>query len=437
MAHKHSMTQSDQSPSAASGPAAGVSTYDVIIAGAGIAGATLALALEQGGLRPLLIDKFPMADQLEPLYDGRASAIAYSSFRQWQALGLGPDLEPHAGRIDQILVTDGHHPGASRRVTTPVYLRFDAEEIAARSEGEPMGWMLENRHVRFALHAALKRQGIPVVAPDHLTDVVPDAGGVTVRLASGTELRAALLVGSEGRGSFVRDQAGIGTTGWDYAQSAVVTTVHMARPHGNTAHEFFLPDGPFAILPLTGNRANIVWTEARDKAAALQAMPEEAFLSLLARRFGEHLGEITLVSPRFHYPLSLKLADRVIAPRTVLLGDAAHGVHPIAGQGLNLGLKDVAALAETLTEALRSGEDIGSALVLDRYAQWRQFDTVTLSLGMDLFVWLFSNDNPVIRAVRGAGVAMVNQIGPARRFFMQEAGGAVGDLPRLLRGQRL
>ena len=211
----------------------------------------------------------------------------------------------------------------------------------------------------------------------------------------------------------------------------------MERPHEGIAHEYFLPGGPFAILPLTGDRASLVWTESRARAEALKAARPQMFQAHLERRFGDFLGEVSVEGPIFTYPLSLQLAERFVAPRVALLGDAAHGVHPIAGQGLNLGLKAAAALAEVLVDAVRLGEDPGSEVVLERYAAWRQFDTVTLSAGMDAFVRLFSNDNPLLRLARGAGMAAVNRIAPARRFFMHEAGGAVGDLPRLLRGQAL
>jgi 2-octaprenyl-6-methoxyphenol hydroxylase len=258
-----------------------------------------------------------------------------------------------------------------------------------------------------------------------------------VTLSSGRVLTAPLVVGAEGRGSTVRKAAGIEAVGWDYPQTGVVCTVKLEHGHGGVAHEYFLPGGPFAILPLTEDRASLVWTEKRIRGEALKSASPEAFNAHLARRFGEFLGRIEVVGPVFTYPLSLSVAERLCAPRIALLGDAAHGVHPIAGQGLNLGLKGAAALAEVIVEASRLGEDFGSETVLERYAGWRRFDTNTLAAGMDAFVWLFSNDNPLIRLVRGVGMAAINRIGPARRFFMHEAGGAVGELPRLLRGQAL
>jgi 2-octaprenyl-6-methoxyphenol hydroxylase len=410
---------------------------DVIIAGAGIAGATLALALHQAGLRPVLIDPVAFDSQVAPNFDGRASAIAFAAYRQWRALDVAPALDPHVQRIEQILVTDGRAPGAAAGGPTPFFLRFDAAEIADRSEGEPLGYMLENRRIRAGLAQAVIAAGIEVLAPARVAGAEFDAREARVALADGRVLRAPLVVGAEGRGSVIRTAAGIGALGWDYRQAGVVATVRLERPHGGVAHEYFLPGGPFAILPLTEDRASLVWTESTARGAALKAARPEVFHAHLQRRFGDFLGRATVEGLVFTYPLSLQLAERLTAPRVALLGDAAHGVHPIAGQGLNLGLKGAAALAETIVEAARLGEDFGSEAVLDRYGRWRRFDTITLSAGMDAFVRLFSNDNPMLRLARGVGMAAVNRVGPARRFFMQEAGGAVGDLPRLLRGETL
>lgn len=413
------------------------SDCDVLIAGAGIAGATLALSLARAGLRPVLIDPVPFDNQLAPTFDGRASAIAYAAYRQWRALGLAEAFDPLAQRIEQILVTDGKTPGAATGGQAPFFLRFDSAEIADRSEGEPLGYLLENRHIRAGLAAAIEAAGIEVLAPARVVGATFGAQCAELTLADGRTLNAPLVVGAEGRNSIIRLEAGIGAIGWNYSQSGVVATVRLEAPHEGVAHEYFLPGGPFAILPLTDNRASLVWTESRARAEALKTALPQMFQAHLERRFGDFLGEITVEGPIFTYPLSLQWAERFVAPRAALLGDAAHGVHPIAGQGLNLGLKAAAALAEVLVDAVRLGEDPGSAVVLERYAGWRRFDTVMLSAGMDAFVRLFSNDNPLLRLARGAGMAAVNSIAPARRFFMHEAGGAVGDLPRLLRGETL
>ena len=412
-------------------------TADVVIAGAGIAGATLALSLARAGLRPVLIDPVAFDAQLAPTFDGRASAIAYAAYRQWRALGLAESLDPHAQRIEQILVTDGTAPGAAAGPQTPFFLRFESDEIADRSDGEPLGYLLENRHIRAALAQAVVDAGVPVLAPARVAGAVFGGRTAQVALTDGRTLEAPLVVGAEGRGSVIREAAGIGVVGWPYAQAGVVATVRLDVDHEGVAHEYFLPGGPFAILPLTGGRASLVWTEPTAQAEALKTARAEVFQAHLERRFGDFLGGIAVEGAVFTYPLSLQLAERFTAPRAALLGDAAHGVHPIAGQGLNLGLKGAAALAEVVVDALRLGEDIGSEVVLERYAAWRRFDTVSLSVGMDAFVRLFSNDNPILRAARGVGMSVVNRIGPARRFFMHEAGGAVGDLPRLLKGEAL
>lgn len=409
--------------------------YDVVIAGAGMAGATFALAAAQGGLKVVLVDPQPFSLQMAPTFDGRSTAIAFSTFRMLDALGVGEALRPHACRMDRILVTDGRRPGAASRAASPAFLRFDADEIGDRTNGEPLGYLVENRRIRAALAEAVTAAGIEVRAPAAVAGVEAGPGFSTVTLADGATLRAALVVGAEGRGSLVRKAAGIDTLGWGYGQGGVVATVKLGRDHGNVAHEYFLPSGPFAILPLTEQRASLVWTETTRRAEALKTASDAAFHAHLMRRFGDFLDDVSVVGPRFVYPLSLQLAEQLTAPRTALIGDAAHAVHPVAGQGLNMGLKDAAALAEVLVEAMRLGEDIGSETVLDRYARWRRFDNTTLAAGFDAFVRLFSNDAPPVRLARDLGMAAVNRIGPLRRAFMHTAGGAQGDLPRLLRGE--
>ncbi len=408
---------------------------DVVVVGAGMAGATLALALAHGGLETALVDFMAFEEMAAPAFDGRASAIAFSAFRQWRALGAAEAIAPHAQRIEQILVTDGRAPGPASRPAAGAWLRFDSAEIADRSEGEPLGYLIENRHVRAGLAAAVRASSVRLHAPARIVSTERESGSVTVALADGTRLIAPVVVAADGRGSPLRGQAGIGTVGWAYGETGVVATIGLERDHEGVAYEHFLPSGPFAILPLTGRRASLVWTERKARAEALVSCPLEAFEAHLRRRFGEFLGAIRLEGPRFAYPLGLQLADRVTAPRLALIGDAAHAVHPIAGQGLNMGLKDVAALAETLITAARLGEDLGSEAVLARYARWRSLDNVGLAVATDLFVRLFGNDAPLLRTVRDLGLGVVNRIGPARRLFMMEAGGAAGDLPRLLRGQ--
>ncbi|MGB3280104.1 MAG: FAD-dependent monooxygenase, partial [Pseudorhodobacter sp.] len=261
------------------------------------------------------------------------------------------------------------------------------------------------------------------------------AASVSITLASGRKLSARLLVGCDGRTSGTAQRAGIGRSGWGYGQTALVTAVEHSRPHHGIAHQFFMPEGPLAILPLPGNRSSIVWSEEEATATQIQALSDEDFLDALRPRFGDFLGEIKLAGTRFSYPLNLTLANSFVAARLALVGDAAHGVHPIAGQGLNLGLRDVGALAQVLIEATRRGEDIGALDVLERYQQWRRFDTTSLALGMDGINRLFSNDNPLLRLGRDLGMGAVNALPGLRRRFIRTAAGLEGDLPRLLRGQ--
>ncbi len=409
-----------------------------------MAGSTLALALARAGLRTILIDPQPFEVQTAPTFDGRASAISFAAFRQWRALGAALWLEDHAQPIRQILITDGRAPGAAGGGLSSAgsaFLRFDSAELegqaGADGGGHALGQMIENRHIRAGLAQAVRAAPIRVLAPAKVVSVRSSPACARVILEGGASLAAPLVVGADGRGSLVRRQAGIGAFGWDYPQSGVVATVALERDHQGVAYEHFLPAGPFAILPLTGARASLVWTESRARGQALMAARPEAFHAYLSRRFGEFLGAVRLEGPRFCYPLSLRLADRLVSPRVALLGDAAHAIHPIAGQGLNMGLKDAAALAQVLAEALRLGEDIGAETTLERYSRWRGLDNIGVALATDVFNRLFSNDHLLVRAARDVGMAAVNRIGPARRFLMREAGGAVGDLPRLLRGEAL
>jgi 2-octaprenyl-6-methoxyphenol hydroxylase len=410
---------------------------DVILGGGGLVGQTLALALDQAGVSVAVIDASKPAETLAPSFDGRAFAIAFASYRMWRALGLGDELDQVAQPIEQIMVTDGRlGDGLRKGGPSLLHLHFDRAELT--DHDEPLGLMLEARHVRLALDRAVKaRPSIRMIQPMSVTAIERDAASATVTLANGERLRAPLLVGADGRRSFVRQAVGIRTIGWDYPVTAIVATIAHEEPHGAVAHEFFLPNGPFAILPLKGNRANIVWAEPRKATEALLKMGEEDFLAELRLRFGDFLGELSLEGPRFGYPLSLQLAERMIDARVALAGDSAHGIHPLAGQGLNLGLKDCAALAECIADGVALGLDPGDVSVLERYQRWRRFDNVSMALGMEFFDKLFSNDIRPLAAARRMGLAAVNAVGPARRFFMKYAGGGAGDLPKLLRGESL
>jgi 2-octaprenyl-6-methoxyphenol hydroxylase len=313
-------------------------------------------------------------------------------------------------------------------------MHFDHAEI----EEGPMGHMVEDRHLRRALiEAVASTKGITLMNGETLTAQTVDASGVTLSLASGKTLRARLLVGADGRGSGTAARAGIKRIGWGYAQTALVCAISHEKPHGGVAHQFFMPPGPLAILPLTENRSSIVWSETAEAAEKINALSDEAYLDILRPRFGDFLGEISLAGARYTYPLSLSLAHSMTADRVALLGDAAHGVHPIAGQGLNAGMRDVAALAEVIADAQRRGQDIGSVTVLDQYQVWRRFDNTALALATDSFNRLFSNDNPLLRLARDIGMAAINAMPGARRGFIREAAGLTGDLPRLMQGEAL
>lgn len=410
---------------------------DVTIAGGGMVGLTLALALEQAGLTVSIADAQAPATTLAPHFDGRAFAIAFASYRMWRALGLSDAIDPYAQPIERIMVTDGRPLGDVRGGgPSLLHLHFDGSEVGGET-GEALGYMVENRAIRLALDEAVRARGIRRFAPATVTAIRRDDGHATVTLSTGETLRSRLLIGADGRKSFVRREAGIRTIGWPYPVTGIVATVRHERPHGAVAHEFFLPAGPFAILPLTGDRANVVWMEKHAVAQALLALPEAEFLAELKRRFGDFLGALTLEGPRFGYPLSLQLAERPVAERVALAGDSAHGVHPIAGQGLNMGLKDVAALAECVADSVRVGLDPADPEGLARYQRWRRFDNLAMAAATDVFDRLFSNDHPILRLGRGLGLAAVDAIKPARTFFMKYAGGGAGDLPRLLKGESL
>ncbi|MBL4917073.1 UbiH/UbiF/VisC/COQ6 family ubiquinone biosynthesis hydroxylase [Szabonella alba] len=399
---------------------------DILIVGGGLNGPALALALAQAGFSVGVVDARPAPARAEAGFDGRAYALAQASKRLLSAIGIWPGLAPLAQPILQIKASDGR----AGEGAAAFFLQFDSAE----TEDGPMGFMVEDRHLYAAFLEEMTVAGVRLWSRESVVAQTVDAGGVRVQLASGGHLSARLLVGCDGRASGTATRAGIGRTGWGYGQTALVTAVDHERPHDGIAHQFFMPGGPLAILPLRGNRSSIVWSEGAAQAAAVQALPDAGYLAALRPRFGDFLGDIALAGDRFTYPLSLTLANRFVAPRVALVGDAAHGVHPLAGQGLNLGLRDVAALAEVLAEAARRGEDFAAADVLERYERWRRFDTVVMALGMDTVNRLFSNDNPILRLGRDLGLGAVSALPALRRRFMREAAGLEGDLPRLLRG---
>ena len=423
---------------------------NVLIAGGGFAGLTLAIALREGlGPQFSVTVADPMLGKSHT-DDERASAIVAAARRLFETLGIWQSVAAEAQPILDMVVTDSRLSDFVR----PVFLTF-AGEI---EPGEPFAHMIENRFLIAALEAKAREVGVTLrttavsnFSYPCLEGEAPQSsggrGGVTaagsaahhveVELADGDTISVRLLVAADGARSSIRERAGIAVHGWSYDQSAIVTTVGHERDHDGRAIEHFLPAGPFAILPLKGRRSSIVWTEATDEAARIVALLDETFHAELEQRFKLHLGEITAVGARRVHPLGFFVARAFIAERIALIGDAAHLIHPIAGQGLNMGLKDVAALAEVIVDAARLGLDPGTATVLERYQRWRRFDTVTMGLATDGLNRLFSNRSAVLRLVRDVGLGLVDRVPNLKRLFIREAAGLVGDVPKLLRGKAL
>ena len=405
-------------------------TVDVIIVGGGLVGLTLAAALGQTGLSVAVVDREVPALAAADRFDGRASAIAWGSAQALGGIGLWPMLAPHAQAIDDIRVSDGD---------STLFLHYDHRELG----DHPLGYIVENRHIRRALYAHVAAIAtLRLLAPASVQALRPEPGAIVARLEGGVEIRASLAIACDGRNSPTRAQARIATTRWDYPQTGIVCSIGHELSHAGVAHERFLPAGPFAVLPLPdaadgGHRSSIVWTERQELAPAMMALGDEEFAGEIALRFGDSLGRIAVAGPRWAYPLGLLQAASYIAPRLALAGDAAHAIHPIAGQGLNLGLRDAAALAECVVDANRLGLDIGGAEVLRRYERWRRFDNLALLAATDGLNRLFSNDIAPVRFARDLGLGMVNNLPPLKRFFMRHAMGVIGDLPRLVRGEAL
>src|SRR5712671_6096671 len=399
----------------------------VVIAGGGMVGLTLAIALARGGFEVAVADPMTAEQMRDERFDGRVSALAFASVRMLRVLGLWQRLEREAQPINDILVNEstiGRGPSAFS-------LHFDHREI-----GEPLGHIVENRHIRQALLAEIAAESRIRFFPGASAAALAVKEGLArIALSDGRQIVAPLAIAAEGRESPLREAQGIGIIGWDYGQTGIVTTVIHERPHQAVAYEQFLPTGPFAILPMTGNRASLVWTEEASLARNLLALPEGPFTTELGRRFGTHLGDVKPIGPRWSYPLRLHLARSYVKDRFALIGDAAHTIHPLAGQGLNLGLKDVAALTETLLDAARLGLDYGQLDVLERYERWRRFDSFVLAVATDSLNRLFSNEFPPLKLARELGMGAVDGIAPLRKLFMRHAGGDFGLLPRLLKGE--
>jgi 2-octaprenyl-6-methoxyphenol hydroxylase len=402
----------------------------VLIVGGGMAGLTLAAALGSAGVDTAIVDRETEAARTADRFDVRTTALSFGSRRLMEGAGIWDKLAPHASPILDIRIADGK---------APVFLHYDHAEIG----DEPFGHIVENRLIRMAQFERLSElPNVTALAGVGVEALERRPGIADARLADGRTIRAELVVGADGRGSFVRRTAGIGTVSWRYDQKAIACTIAHENPHNGLAVEHFLPAGPFATLPMTdgedgAHRSSIVWTEEARLADRFAALSDADFLDELRRRAGAYLGEIGLIGRRYVYPLGVLHANEYVAERLALVGEAAHAIHPIAGQGLNMGMRDVAALAEIVVDAARVGADVGAAAGLARYQRWRRFDNVTLVAVTDGLDRLFSNAVPPVQLARDAGLAMVGRLPPVKRFFMRHAMGMVGQLPRLLKGEPL
>jgi len=409
------------------------SDVDVLIAGGGFAGLTLAIALRQGlgpSFSVAVADPALGASYAQNTHanDERASAIVAAARRLFETIGVWQAVAANAQPILDMVVTDSRLGDAVR----PTFLTFAGEV----EPGEPFAHMIENRLLVDALTTKAQEAGV-VLQPSAVVKFVREGDRAMAGLNDGSALSARLLVAADGARSTIRAAAGIATHGWNYGQSAIVINVAHERDHEGRAAEHFLPAGPFAILPLTGRRSSIVWTETTAEAARIVALPDEAFHAELEQRFKLHLGDIRVIGARRVHPLGFFVARAFVAERIALVGDAAHVIHPIAGQGLNMGLKDVAALAEVIVDAARLGLDPGTAGVLERYQRWRRFDTVAMGLATDGLNRLFSNRSDVLRVARDVGLGLVDRLPGLKRLFIREAAGLVGEVPKLLRGEAL
>jgi 2-octaprenyl-6-methoxyphenol hydroxylase len=400
----------------------------IVIGGGAFAGLALALALRQGlGTQVPIVVADP-ALGVRPSRDPRATAIVAACRRLFEAIGVWKDVADGTQPILDMVITDSKLEDATR----PVFLTFAGHV----EPGEPFAHMVENRHLIDALTKRAEAEGIDL-RPTAVTSYDSRPDGIAVTLADGSFVDASLLVAADGARSKLRERAGIATHGWDYDQAGIVVTVGHERDHHGRAEEHFLPAGPFAVLPLKGQRSSLVWTERRAEAARIVSLSEDEFHGELEKRFGLHLGEIKALDKPRGFPLSYFVARSFIGERLALVGDAAHVIHPIAGQGLNMGLKDVAALAEVVVDAARLGIDLGQADVLDRYQRWRRFDTMAMGLATNSLNFLFSNKSTLLRTVRDIGLGLVDRAPPLKQLFIRQAAGLSGEVPRLLKGEAL
>ena len=403
--------------------------YEVIISGGGLNGITLALALNDVGISVAIVDKRAQETISINNFNGRSYALSSASKKMLSALDVWPRLNSKAQPMLEIKVTDG----SIDEKPSPFVMHFNQRDF---NEG-PMGFVVEDRHLRHALLRSLADTNVAYLPEVEIVKQTLNGPNAIVELSNETSLSTSILVGADGQNSRTAAAAGINRIGWDYGQSSLVCAVEHQNPHNSIAYQHFLPNGPLAILPLTGNRSGIVWTEKSKTASLIHNFKSDEYLDALMLRFGHFLGNLSLVGSRYIYPLKLSTTHRMIDTRLALVGDAAHSVHPIAGQGLNAGFKDVAALAEILCESKRRGEDLGNQTALEQYQNWRRFDNAMLSVVTNSVNNLFSNNNPITRTIRDLGLGLVNNNTIMREALVASAAGASGDVPKLLKGQPL
>ena len=392
-------------------------TTDIIITGGGMVGMSMAIALAKNGQRVTLLERAKLPTQLEPSFDGRVSAIALGSMRLLDSIGVWDAMKPHAEPIRDIRVSDGK---------SPFFVHYDHHDVG----DEPFGYIVENRYTRHALHeVAAGFANLTILDQVEIHSFTADASQATITLADGRELTAALVLAADGKFSTLRELAGIGIVSHDYKQTAIVCTIAHEQPHDGLAQERFLSAGPFAVLPMTGQRSSLVWVEPNDRVKLYLRLSKQECEQEITERVGEYLGNISIEGERFAYPLSFSHAKEYVGARLALIGDAAHSIHPIAGQGVNLGFRDVAVLEELIRKQAASGLDIGAPELLSHYQRWRRFDNVSMLAVTDGLNHLFCSSLFPIKAARGLGLWGVNRLPGLKKFLMKHAMGLVGDLP--------
>ena len=402
----------------------------VLIIGGSINGATLALSLAQNNIEVTLIEPKTITDTNKLIFDGRAYALALTTKKMFSALNIWNNLENFSEPILDIKIGENKNTNSFSKTL----LHFDHDDMS--EESNPMGYILEDRYFRSELFTKIQNcNNIKIIDNCYVSNYVFMPGEVTAELSNGKTIKSKIIIGCDGQNSKIAKLAKINRFGWKYNQASLVCAIKHKKPHNNCAHQFFNPSGPIAILPLPKNRSSIVWTETLDLALKINELKPEEYINILKSKVGANLGDISLAGKRIVYPLKLSIVENFVSNRLALVGDSAHGIHPLAGQGLNLGMRDIASLVEVIVNAMRRGEDIGSLPVLKRYENWRRFETSALAVSTDLINKVFSNDNKPLRFIVNTALKSINSNKLLKKNIMREAAGLHGDLPRLLQGK--